>query len=83
MMDRVITRRETAALMCAQTVILTILSLFEKDPGARLDVDRLVEAVFHRFESGGTFRDCDISARDLYVMQNLFREEKLYYDFLR
>ncbi|MCR5477136.1 MAG: hypothetical protein K6E92_05895 [Lachnospiraceae bacterium] len=76
-------RRETAVLLCAQTVITVLLAVFEKDPEAQPDVDRLVDAAFARFDNGGAFSDCDITVRDLTVMKRIFKEEKLYYDFLR
>lgn len=74
--------RETAVLMASENIINAILLLLDKAEGENVDYDRVIDAVFNRYRETGTFRHCDISMRELYVMQKIFKEEKLYYGFL-
>lgn len=75
--------KETAVLLCADTVVNTMIRLLAKNKDGQLDYDRIIDAVFKRFMDAGTFDYCDISLRELRTMQKIFKEEKLYYDFLR
>lgn len=75
--------KETAVLLCADTVVNTMIRLLARNKDGQLDYDRIIDAVFQRFMDAGTFDYCDISLRELRAMQKIFKEEKLYYDFLR
>ena len=44
---------------------------------------KLTDAVFDRFIKRGNFNECDITFSDINRMKKIFKEEKLYYDFLR
>ena len=76
-------RRETAVLVCSRTIVMTVLRFFEKDPDADIDAAKLSDAVFDRFIKRGTFDDCELTFSDIAKMKKIFKEEKLYYDFLR
>ncbi len=76
-------RRETAVLVCSRTIVMTVIRFFEKDPKADIDAARLSDAVFDRFIKRGTFDSCEITFSDIAGMKKIFKEEKLYYDFLR
>ena len=78
-----LTRKEAAVLVCSRTVVMTVMALFEKDKNADIDTGKLVDAVFERFVSRGTFSDCEITFSDISKMKKIFKEEKLYYDFLK
>lgn len=75
--------KEAAVLVCSKTVVMAVMAVFEKDKDADIDTSRLIDAVFDRFIKKGTFDDCDITFSDITEMKKIFKEEKLYYDFLR
>ena len=76
-------RKEAAVLVCSRTVVMTVMALFEKDKNADIDTGKLIDAVFDRFVSRGSFSDCEITFSDISKMKKIFKEEKLYYDFLK
>ncbi len=78
-----IKRIESAALIISRTVVMTVMAVFEKDKNAQLDSVKLTDAVFDRFIKRGNFNECDITFSDINRMKKIFKEEKLYYDFLR
>lgn len=75
--------REAAVLVCSDKVVGTIQYLLGKSEERNLDYDRIIDTVFRRFAEADTFGNCDLSLRELKIMQDIFKEEKLYYDFLR
>lgn len=78
-----IRRKETAVLVCADAVMNTIQHLVGKSQGRELDYDYIIEGVFKHFEEKKTFAKCDLTMREFEIMRGIFKEEKLYYDFLR
>ena len=80
---RQVRHRETAVLVCADTVVDSISGMVEQKPGAGIDYDRVIDAIFENFLREGSFDLCDITMREFRMMQRIFKEEKLYYDFLR
>lgn len=78
-----VTRKETAVLVCADTVMSTIQYLISKSWDRGLDYDFIIDNVFKRFSETDAFGQCDISLKEIRMMQSIFKEEKLYYDFLR
>ena len=76
-------QKETAVLVCSETVIGAILMVHKKSQDKSIDYEQIIDAVFKRFEEKNTFRMCDISIKELNIMHTIFKEEKLYYDFLR
>lgn len=77
-----IQRRETAVLLCADTVVESVTYVLGQGKDKQVDYDRVIDLVFERLSEGGTFDGCDISVKELHDMQKVFKEEKLYYDFL-
>lgn len=75
--------KETAVLVCSETVIGAILLVHKKNQEKTIDYDQIIDAVFKHFEEKNTFKNCDISMREMNTVHNIFKEEKLYYDFLR
>ncbi|MBE5883184.1 MAG: hypothetical protein E7291_01990 [Lachnospiraceae bacterium] len=75
--------KETAVLLCADAIVSTIIFMFSKNGDKVLDYEQVIDAVFKKFYDAGTFHNCDITMRELKTMQKIFKEEKLYYDFLR
>lgn len=80
---RGIRRKETAVLFCADHVMNSVTYMIENGGQGRIDYDRLIDALFRKLEKDRAFDQCDISFRELCTMQKIFKEEKLYYDFLR
>lgn len=78
-----VTKKETAVLVCADTVMNTIQYLISKSQERGLNYDYIIDNVFKRFSETDTFIQCDITLKELRIMQRIFKEEKLYYDFLR
>lgn len=75
--------KETAVLLCADAIVSAISFMFSKSKEKILNYDSVIDAVFKKFLDAGTFNECDITIYELKTMQKIFKEEKLYYDFLR
>lgn len=78
-----IRQKETAVLVCADTIVNSIQYLLSKGQEKSLDYDYIVDNIFKRFAETDTFGQCNITMKELKIVQNIFKEEKLYYDFLR
>lgn len=81
--DERIVLKETVVLVMADTVISSISYLFSKDSAAKIDYEKLVQAIFKKKTEGGLFNSSKISIGELEEMKKILTEEKLYYDFLR
>lgn len=75
--------KETAILVFSDAVISAILYLMEKQPDVKPDYDQIVETVFKSKLKSGIFSKCKLTLEEISVMEHIFKEEKLYYDFLR
>lgn len=73
--------KEIAVIFCSNVVIETVLPL--ATGGGNPNYDEIIDSLFQDFMDKGIFDDCDITLRELLVLQNIYKEEKLYYDFLR
>lgn len=73
--------KEIAVIFCSNVVIETVLPL--ATGGGNPNYDEIIDSLFQDFMDRGIFDDCDITLRELWVLQNIYKEEKLYYDFLR
>ncbi len=78
-----VAHKENAVLLTAATIVDKVMQMHEKEDGNSRDYEKIISGVFAWFESAGTFDECDITLKELKGMQKIFREEKLYYDFLR
>lgn len=78
-----IKKKETAVLLCSDTVVNSVTFMLEKGEQRQVDFDKVIDAVFGKMMSDGNFDRCAISMNELRAMQKIFKEEKLYYDFLR
>lgn len=81
--DGKILHKESAVLYFADAVVSSILFLISKDSDVKLDYDQIIDTIFRKKQNEICFRDCEISLRELNQMKIIFKEEKLYYDFLR
>lgn len=78
-----IIHKETAVIYFADAVVNSILFLIEKDHDAKLDYDQIIDTVFKKKQESSRFQDCCLTVGELNQMKKIFKEEKLYYDFLR
>ncbi len=72
---------ETAVLVCADSVVSSITYLLSRQQ--QVDYDKIIDAIFKKLYEDGSFDRCRITLQDLFTMRRIFKEEKLYYDFLR
>ncbi|MCM1045423.1 MAG: hypothetical protein NC417_07920 [Candidatus Gastranaerophilales bacterium] len=75
--------RETAVLLCADMVVNKVQQVFREDPSAQPDYRRMIDEIFAAFEAQKSFYESNLTIRDLDIMHKTFRQENLYYDFLR
>jgi membrane-associated HD superfamily phosphohydrolase len=78
-----IVSKEATILIFADAVVASVSYLFSKDPNIHPDFDKLVEGVFRKGMGSGLLKDSSITQKELTQMQKIFKEEKLYYDFIR
>lgn len=76
-------KKETAILVCADTVMNTIQYMISKSQERGLNYDYIIDNVFKHFEETSAFGNCSITMKEISTMRSIFKEEKLYYDFLR
>ena len=75
--------KEAAVIYMSDTIIASIMYLFEKDKNTKINYDELIDKVFaHKIENRELY-NYDISLYELDRMKALMKKEKLYYDFLR
>ena len=63
-------------------IVTSVKAAYAEDGQAQVNFDRLVDDIFSRLFKDKTFDKCNISVGELRTMQQVFKEEKLYYDFL-
>ena len=61
----------------------TVTTHVQKEPEKKPDYEQVIDRIFERIREKGIFSECDLSLRGWNRMQKIFKEEKLYYDFLR
>lgn len=78
-----IVSKETAVLVFSENVISAILYMIEKQADVKPDYDQIVDTVFKARLKSGVFSKCCLTLEEIAIMEKIFKEEKLYYDFLR
>ena len=81
--ERKIIHKEASVIYFAEAVVSSILFLIAKDREAKLDYDQIIDTVFENKQESSIFQQCQLSIGELNQMKKMFKEEKLYYDFLR
>lgn len=76
-------KKETAVLYCSDMVVSSVKEALENRGQGKVNFDKLIDDIFSKMFRDKIFDKCDISLGDLRTMQQIFKEEKLYYDFLR
>lgn len=76
-------KKETAVLILSDAIVASISFLFSRNNSDVLDYDLIIETVFKKKLDNVIFQECDIKMEEITKMKKIFKEEKLYYDFLR
>ena len=76
-----IQKKETAVLFVSIAVIEAVYEVMGKE--VKPDYDRLIDAVFHKWFGTSLLHYSNITLLEIETMRKIFKEEKLYYDFLR
>lgn len=74
--------KESIIVMFSDAVVSAVLYLFEKEPQKEPDYEKIVDMIFKRKQENGVLDEGKITMQELKKMRQIFREEKLYYDFL-
>lgn len=75
--------KETVVLYCSDAIVSAVLLLLQKEPDKKPDYDQVIDKIFERIWQKEIVSECDMTLHDWKRMQKIFKEEKLYYDFLR
>lgn len=78
-----IRHKEAAVVYMADAVISSILYLFEKKQDTKTDYAAVIETVFQKKWESGSLKNNELTFAEWNRMKKIFKEEKLYYDFLR
>lgn len=73
---------QAATVMICETVVASIMYIFQKEPDTKLDYDELIDKIFQRKTDAGEFRNSTMTIAQLGQIRQLLKKEKLYYDFL-
>lgn len=75
--------KETAILACSDKVVSSITRMLRENGDKPIDYMAFIDDMFKKLINDGYFWQCEISMKEYKAMHKIFREEKLYYDFLR
>lgn len=78
-----IRHKEAAVVYMADAVISSILYLFEKKQDTKTDYAAVIETVFQKKWESDSLKNSELTFAEWNRMKKIFKEEKLYYDFLR
>lgn len=78
-----IRHKEAAVVYMADAVISAILYLFDKKQDTKIDYAAVIETVFQKKWESGSLKNSELTFAEWNRMKKIFKEEKLYYDFLR
>lgn len=78
-----IRHKEATVVYMADAVISSILYLFEKKQDTKTDYAAVIETVFQKKWESSSLKNSELTFAEWNRMKKIFKEEKLYYDFLR
>lgn len=81
--NKKVKEKETAIVYFSDAVVSSIMYLFKKDPKMEIDYEQVIDTIFDKKMESGILNQCELTIMDFVRMKTVFREEKLYYDFLR
>lgn len=75
--------KEACVVMMADAMISSVIDLFKKDKESKPDYDSMIDRMIMQKIDDHILDECDISVKDLNMIQKTLLKETLYYDFLR
>lgn len=81
--NKKVVEKETAIIYFSDAVVSSIMYLFKKNPEMEIAYDQVIDTIFDKKMESGVLNQCELSISDFVRMKRVFKEEKLYYDFLR
>lgn len=75
--------KEAVVVYMSDTVVDSIIYLFDKDKNAILNYHEIIELLFKKKIEKGILDSCELTMAEIKEMKKIFMEETLYYDFLR
>lgn len=75
--------KETVILACSDQVVSSITRKLRENGDTPIDYKAFIDELFEKLINDGYFWQCNMSMQEFRAMHQIFREEKLYYDFLR
>lgn len=73
--------KESCVVLLSDMVISKITQALHSS--SSVNYDREIEAIFASIRNSIRLESCDISIKELNMMERIYKEERLYYDFLR
>lgn len=81
--NKKVLEKETAIVYFSDAVVSSIMYLFKKNPEIEIAYDQVIDTIFDKKMESGILEQCELTIADFVKMKSVFKEEKLYYDFLR
>lgn len=81
--NRKIVEKETAIIYFSDAVVSSIMYLFDKNSDMEIAYDQVIDTIFDKKMESGILEQCELTISDFVRMKKVFKEEQLYYDFLR
>lgn len=77
------TEKETIIVSLADSIVTSIMFLIEKDSNTKIDYVQVIDVVFKKKLESGILAESTVTISEYSKMKKYFKEEELYYDFLR
>lgn len=81
--ESLILSKEACLIITSDQIITAIERIYVENTDAKLDIEKLVDAIAMNIFTSRRFKNSDFTFRDFEIVISFFKEEKLYYDFLR
>ncbi len=75
--------KEASLIKITDEIILMVERVFKKNKNVELDIEQLIDAIAMDWFSRKKLKNFKLDFYELEIIINFFKEEKLYYDFLR
>ena len=75
--------KECTVIYLCNYMVKSLQYLIEKNSDKKLDYDAIFESLFDKVLKDGVLKKSDLSFKEFMIIKDVFKGEKLYYDFLR
>ena len=75
--------KESCVVLTSNEVINRVYCAQKEYAGGEIPYQKIISGIFDDMLEGDLLAGCDISVKELRIMEKVYIEEKLYYDFLR